>query len=160
MSEFEYIKEYDGIYKINKNGDVLCCKFGEKPIKIRYNHDGYKICVLNQKSKFIHRLLAIQFIPNDDLTKNEVDHIDRNRTNNDLANLRWVNRTEQTRNRMRNGCISIHKGFRKNGEQFINYRGSYTIPDETGKMKIVRKSSCIDIKIVEDWLNNIKEQYP
>ena len=81
-------------------------------------------------------------------------------TNNDLANLKWTNRSEQMRNKSRSGCISIHKGFRKNGEPFINYRGSYTIPDETGKMKVVRKSSCIDIKIVEDWLNDIKEQYP
>jgi len=160
MNDFEYIKEYEGIYKINKNGDILCCKYGEKQITTRYNLDGYKKCVLNNKTKYIHRLLAIQFIPNDDSTKTEVDHIDRNRSNNDLANLRWVNRTEQCRNRNRNGCIYIHKGFRKNGTPFIDYRGSYTIPDETGKMKIVRKSSCIDIKIVEDWLNDIKEKYP
>ena len=160
MDEFEYIKGYDGIYKINRNGDVLCCKKTEKLIKTQFDKDGYRICCLNQQSKKLHRLLAIQFIPNDDPTKIEIDHIDRNRSNNDLANLKWTNRSEQMRNKSRSGCISIHKGFRKNGEPFINYRGSYTIPDETGKMKVVRKSSCIDIKIVEDWLNDIKEQYP
>lgn len=159
MDEFEYIKEYEEIYKINKNGDVLCCK-KNKILKTHFDKDGYRICCLNQQSKKIHRLLAIQFIPNNDPTKTEIDHIDRNRSNNDLANLKWTNRSEQMRNKSRNGCISIHKGFRKNGEPFTNYRGSYTIPDEIGKkMKVVRKSS-INIKEVEDWLNNIKEQFP
>ena len=161
MDEFEYIKEYDGIYKINRNGDILCCRYDEeKLIKSHFDKDGYKICCINTKPKKIHRLLAIQFIPNDDPTKTEIDHIDRNRSNNSLDNLRWVNRSENCRNRIRNGCISIHKGFRKNGEPFINYRGSYTIPNETGKMYVVRKSSSIDIKIVEDWLEDIKENYP
>ncbi len=160
MDEFVDIKNYEGLYKINKNGDVICCRKNKK-IGINYDKDGYRVCCLSQSPKKIHRLLAIQFIPNDDPSKTEIDHIDRNRSNNDLVNLRWANRSEQCRNRSRKGCISIHQGFRKNGELFTNYRGSYTIPaDETGKMKIIRKSSCIDIKIVEDWLENIKKQYP
>lgn len=159
MEDFVDIKNYEGLYKINKNGDVICSK-NNKLLKTHYDNDGYKICCLSQQSKKIHRLLAIQFIPNEDPLKTEIDHIDRNRSNNDLANLRWTNRSDQMRNRYRKGCITIHKGFRKNGEPFTSYRGSYTIPDENGKMKVVRKSSCIDRKIIEDWLEQIKAKYP
>ncbi len=159
MEDFDDIIGYVGIYKINRNGDVLCCR-KNKLLKFHYDKDGYKIVSLNQKPTKIHRLLAIQYIPNNDETKTEIDHIDRNRTNNSLENLRWTNREEQCRNRSRNGCISVYSGFRKNGEPYTNYRGSYTIPDKNGKMIVVRKSSCIDKQIVEDWLEEIKAKYP
>jgi len=55
------------------------------------NENGYK--------KFrIHRLLAIHYIPNPN-NYPEVDHIDRCRTNNDLSNLRWCDRSINRQNR-------------------------------------------------------------
>ena len=45
-----------------------------------------------------HRLIAQQFIPNPD-NLSEVDHIDRNKLNNSLSNLRWVSRSDNLRNR-------------------------------------------------------------
>lgn len=156
---FEDIKGYEGLYKINRNGEVKSCNNDNNKL-FHFDKDGYKICSMLGRPKKVHRLLAIQFIPNDDLTKIEIDHIDRNRSNNDLKNLRWVNRSINCRNRNRNGCISSHTGFRKNGDEFTNYRGSYTIPNTEGKMIIVRKCSCINRKIVEDWLEDIKEKYP
>ena len=51
-----------------------------------------------QVNRYKHRLIAQQFIPNPDNLP-EVDHIDRNRQNNTLSNLRWVSRSENCRNR-------------------------------------------------------------
>lgn len=45
--------------------------------------DGKRTC------KAVHRILAEAFIPNPD-NLSDVDHIDGNRQNNILANLRWV----------------------------------------------------------------------
>lgn len=45
----------------------------------------------------VHRLLAIAFIPNPN-NYTEVDHIDRDRSNNALENLRWVSREENCLN--------------------------------------------------------------
>ena len=52
-------------------------------LKIKLNIDGQK------KNYFIHRLVAMAFIPNPDGLP-EIDHIDGNKQNNDVTNLRWV----------------------------------------------------------------------
>jgi hypothetical protein len=48
-------------------------------------------------SKLIHRIVAEAFIPNPK-GKPEVDHIDTDRTNNHVDNLRWVTRSENFKN--------------------------------------------------------------
>ncbi|KAA6374595.1 MAG: hypothetical protein EZS28_029878 [Streblomastix strix] len=46
---------------------------------------------LNQHTYGIHRLVALQFIPNDDPEhKTQTDHRNHNRTDNSIVNLRWV----------------------------------------------------------------------
>ena len=60
-----------------------------------------------QKIYKAHRLVAYTFtdlIPNDNPTeKIEVDHIDRNRQNNHVSNLRWVTRQENVDNSDQSG---------------------------------------------------------
>ena len=50
-----------------------------------------------QKTFYLARLLGIAFIPNP-LNLPEIDHIDRNSLNNDLSNLHWVNRSQNSLN--------------------------------------------------------------
>lgn len=52
---------------------------------------------LGKRSMAIHRLVATHFIPNPNEYK-EVDHIDRDKTNNRADNLRWVTRHENLAN--------------------------------------------------------------
>jgi len=58
---------------------------------------GYYRVKLNGKLYYLHRLLAQAFIPNPE-NKPEVDHIDGNKQNNCLSNLRWATRAENNRN--------------------------------------------------------------
>ncbi len=46
----------------------------------------------------IHRLVANTFLPKIDTTKNCVDHVDCNRLNNTISNLRWVSHQENNFN--------------------------------------------------------------
>ena len=59
--------------------------------------DGYNIISLYRKTLKVHRLVAQTYIPNPE-HKNEVDHIDRRKTNNNVSNLRWVTRQENMAN--------------------------------------------------------------
>jgi len=94
------IPNYEGYYKINIKGDVYSLCNGFKKRKIRLNTSGYPYLKLSkngkQKMVEIHRILAKIFIPN---PKNlpQVDHINGNRTDNSIINLRWCdNRQNQS----------------------------------------------------------------
>ena len=52
----------------------------------------------NRKTLSVHRLVAKNFVDNPD-NKNEVDHIDGNKINNNVNNLRWSTHTENNRNK-------------------------------------------------------------
>jgi hypothetical protein len=93
---------YEGLYNINRQGEVYSCKYN-KIMKNQTDESGYLYVSLHSKGNpkhkgRIHRLLAIQYIPNPENLE-QVDHIDRNKLNNDLSNLRWVTQTENRRNR-------------------------------------------------------------
>ena len=103
--EFYDLKDYEGLYQINKNGEI---KSKRKNIimKPTINDKGYlNISLRKDKQKkqyYIHRLLAIQFIDNPNEYK-IVDHIDNNKLNNDLENLRWISHSGNCRNRIPHG---------------------------------------------------------
>lgn len=51
-----------------------------------------------KKTISIHQLVATAFIPNPE-NKSNVDHIDTNRTNNTVENLRWATQSENMNNK-------------------------------------------------------------
>ena len=77
----------------------------------------------------IHKLVAEHYIPNPD-NKPTIDHIDRNRQNNDVSNLRWATRLEQGQNKgTYKNNMSKHRGLsycnthhRWQYKKNINYR--------------------------------------
>lgn len=72
------------------------------------HHTGYKRVCINYKSYTVHRLIAETFVDNPE-NKAHVDHIDRNKANNDASNLRWVTVSENNYNTSRN----LKQGERK-----------------------------------------------
>lgn len=95
MYKCEIINGY-APYKIDTNGVVY--KRNGQPMKYSINPKGY--CIVNfyinhKRIGFgIHQLVARQFIPNNDKTKNQVNHIDGNKQNNRVDNLEWVTNQE------------------------------------------------------------------
>jgi hypothetical protein len=101
--DFVDVIGYEGLYKINQAGEVLGVK-RQKILKPgNSGTSGYYYVTLCKDSKhhknyFIHRLLALHFLPNP-LNLPQVDHIDRNKENNSLDNLRWVTRRDNCLNK-------------------------------------------------------------
>lgn len=95
------IKDYEGLYKIDKKGNVFSIK-RNMYMKSYPDKDGYLRIGLrkNKKQKLcgIHRLMGITFLDNPN-NYEIIDHIDRNKTNNNLENLRWINLSGNCRNR-------------------------------------------------------------
>jgi hypothetical protein len=117
------IPDYEGLYYIEPNGDVYSQdriitdgRFieGQKMIP-RLDKDGYYQVGLskNGTQNFfkVHRLLALTYIPNPN-NYPCINHIDRNRKNNNLNNLEWCTQmyNNQSINTSRNfGTINLTK---------------------------------------------------
>ena len=95
----KYIEGYPN-YKISSKGRIYS-KYMNRTMKIFDTKDGYKrICLCkNGKKKFfaVHRLVGLNFIPNPE-NKPEVDHIDRDKSINNVVNLRWATHSENQQN--------------------------------------------------------------
>ena len=135
-------------YMIYDDGRVWSSTRGKgKFLKPCFDGRGYlKVCLSNDgipKNMKIHRLVALHYIPNPD-NKPEVDHIDRERLNNNIENLRWATSSENQSNK---GIMRIHgavkfRGVAKKGNKFTakitidgksKYIGVYDTPEEASE---------------------------
>lgn len=95
------IKNYNGRYEINTNGDIRDTTNG-KNLKHSTDKAGYKFVHLyrgenmTRKNMFVHRAVAETFIPNPK-KKTQVNHKDGNKGNNRVENLEWVTPSENMR---------------------------------------------------------------
>lgn len=61
-----------------------------------WDHNGYRRVALGRNNFwYVHRLVAIHFLDNP-FALDQIDHIDGNRANNLVSNLRWVSPKENT----------------------------------------------------------------
>lgn len=97
--EFVDIKGYEGIYQVNKMGQIysLVTKKILKPCVDTYGYLYFMASVNKvRKNIRIHRAVAMQYIDNP-YNKYEVNHIDGNKKNNNIDNLEWCT-TKENRN--------------------------------------------------------------
>lgn len=127
------IKNYENIYEISNLGRVRgkIRRGGGGFLKQYLTKEGYYRVCLRDKNisdkciKFLtHRLIADHFIENPNNLP-IVDHVDRNRQNNNLNNLRWVSHQGNCLNSSRvidrKGCIS-HSIENVNEKKYEYYR--------------------------------------
>lgn len=69
-----------------------------KEMKQMVQPNGYLTVKIGGFKITVHKLVALLFLPQVE-GKVTVDHLDRNRQNNHISNLRWADQVEQARNR-------------------------------------------------------------
>ncbi len=105
--EFRKIKSLDFLYEISEDGRILRNVKSKRQIKIfldmHHSLTGYYAAFICRKGEvkrlMIHTLVAECWL-GDRPKGMEIDHIDRNAHNNHYSNLRYVNHSEQMKNRV------------------------------------------------------------
>lgn len=142
MEEWKDIKGFEGMYQISNLGRVKTLNYkntGEERIRANsLTRDGYiKVRLLHKgkdKTARVHRLVAEAFIPNKE-NKDTVNHIDGDKTNNNVNNLEWADRKQQMLHAYKLGLKKPEDGI-KNGnsrlskEQILEIRKIYKPRDK------------------------------
>jgi hypothetical protein len=96
------------------DNSIVLTDIPQKYLKLSDGGGGYYTIRIGGKNELLHRIMAKTFLPNpENLT--EVDHIDRNRQNYALSNLRWASTSQNRIN------TPIRKD-NKHGSKGIRYR--------------------------------------
>ena len=131
-------------YSVCENGEVRRDK-DNKILKQYPQKSGYSYVWLNRgfgyKALPVHRLVAEAFIPNPE-NKPFVDHIDTNRGNNVLSNLRWATEAENSNNPITLENMS-KATFREILTRLLYEDAGYYHPEEDG--------------ITDDWIEELSE---
>lgn len=94
-------KLYKGKYLVSSNGTMkLITKTGkvrDKVLTISHKNNGYVRTTIDYKNEYVHRIVARVFLG--DIDGMDVDHIDGNKQNNDVSNLRIISHKENVKHR-------------------------------------------------------------
>lgn len=81
-----------------------------KILTLKTHTNGYKTIILsknnNKATKYVHRLVAIAFIENPN-SYEEINHKDGDKTNNNINNLEWCNKSMNTKHAYDNNLRKI-----------------------------------------------------
>jgi hypothetical protein len=153
-NKFFEIPEYSD-YLISKDGLVYSNK-SSRLLTIHTNTRGYKYVTFSisgkNKNLLLHRLLAYMFLDlkSLDATYIEVDHIDRDKTNNSLDNLQVLSQTAHRNKTVADNGFNIReqKYCTQCGEK-INYANKSGIC-----IKHIEIGDSISIDQIEYWVKN------
>jgi hypothetical protein len=145
MEEWRDVPGFEGLYKISNLGNIKSLNYRRKGVVsiLKQNTSTpYNIIRLykNEKSFAIHthRIVADAFLATKPTDSHTIDHINQNKRDNNVSNLRWLDKTEQNLNRtIKSGhhhiiCDSHQNGFHvkyKKYNEIIFYKYTKTLEE-------------------------------
>lgn len=128
---------YIGVYQVSNDGCVRRVKTGRilKQYPNRGGYLGVGLCVDGMpNTRRVHQLVAQAFCPNPD-AKYAVDHIDRNRQNNHVTNLRYATPSENSINT----AGYSNTGIKHISKSRSNGYPAFFVSIRRGRKNVVRK---------------------
>lgn len=159
MKIFRKVPSLKFLYEINEDGVLRNCN-SKKTIN-PITQDGYKKVVLKQKSLarmnvYIHRLVMECWgMKNPDPeVYTTVDHLDRNRSNNNVHNLRWATPKMQSENKKgieftEKGMVSLKNHGHKMYKCLQEWKAKFT-PEEYKEYYISTHAKLLRPCMVDD----------
>lgn len=157
------VKGFEGLYQVSNTGKVKSVKHKDRGYEhyiIPYNNQGYSMIGLRKngklKSTSIHRLVALNFIENINNLP-EVNHVDCNKSNNNVNNLQWISRKENQRHAIKNGLVPVKRGeeqycHKLTDEKVREIRNNENLTHrELAKIYNVSKSTITRVKSRRWW---------
>lgn len=151
---------YEGLYFADIDGNIFSypkkTRKGIRKITPSISKSGYlliDLCINGVIKKYsVHRLIALAFI-NNPLSKEQVNHINGNKTDNRVINLEWNTRSENQRHSISIGLRSTN-GI-KNSQSKLNDEQVLSIFNDKRLYKDI--SSDYGVSIIT--VSNIKSGY-
>jgi hypothetical protein len=102
------IMRFNEHYEINRVDPTRMRRVGEEGEIGSSMRKDYLRISLDRQSYQLHRIIALQLMPNPENLK-DIDHIDRNKLNNNIENLRWCSGSTNNFNLTRyNGLEAVY----------------------------------------------------
>jgi len=175
MEIWKDIEGYNGIYQVSNYGNVYVIgrniirnnvNYFLKPkyMKCRYDLDGYLLVGLTKDKKQntfrVHRLVCEAFIKNE-FNKPQINHIDGNKSNNNISNLEWCTASENIKHAFKLGLNKFsHKNRLAVSKKVINVETN-TIYDSIKEASMAHnfKSTTLYDKLSGKSNNNTSLRY-
>ncbi|UXS76359.1 HNH endonuclease [Staphylococcus chromogenes] len=142
-------------YQVSSKGNVR--NKHTNRILAQWIHDGrYKRVSFNGKGHRVHRLVALYFIDNP-LNKEEVNHIDGNKFNNNVENLEWVTSEENNKHALKEN-INFRPLSKEKVINIYNYYKENENIRETCKQFDISRGTLYQIRTkrsYKDYLENV-----
>lgn len=145
MEKLWVLSSINSNYYISNFGDVKNVKTG-KILKHMISAKGYHSVEIASVKYSVHRLVAIEFIPNPE-NKPQVNHIDCNKSNNVVLNLEWCTNSENQLHAIANNLKTIKKGIEVPNHK-INDNIAIEIYKSTDSQRKIAKKYNISQRLV------------
>lgn len=132
--ETEYSVSTDGLVKKDTKNDYILSQSSQQD---------YKFVTLliegKQKRMRVHRMVAETFIPNPE-NKPFVNHINGNRSDNNVENLEWVTPSENTQHAVATGLMNNGRKraviqYNLNGDKMMTFESASEAARQTGSLQ-------------------------